>query len=507
MEREIRCERDRESGSERSRERDSVKRESGIGTRGQTNVLGVVLLVGFVAVGIGGIVVLGSTALEHQQSAAEAERAERSLLEFGHTIETIADTDRKRADVATGRFDHGRAELRTDAGHVTVTYIDDSGAEEVLYDESLGALVYVDGDTEIAYQGGGVWRTDGAGATAVSPPGIRYREGTLTLPVYRLTGDRVSGNAVDGTVRRSSGATPIEPENRSVGTLEGGRIRIDLESEYCEAWQRELEETLEGSVVERCGEDRPQSVRAELPIHPGPERYDSAVIAETIDAGFEGNQTQIEGDVRAGAVDGWLVDGDEFDEGYVFPEADERIAEKTEACDAALPDEREIDDPGTYCVDELTGGYEFDTADGDIDVVVRDSLDLPTGQGDLLAEGDHDLTFYVDGDVSIEGNARIGNRSDPARTRLVVSSNSTVATAQGSSEIAALIYAPESTVTLRGNPTIEGSVVGGDVTVESNLNPGEIRYDERLESVDFVPSSKPEIRYATITAHEIAFDG
>lgn len=508
MAREARYGRGGERGRGRSRGSRSAETGGRSGSRGQTHVVGIVLLVGVVTVGCIGIITLGSVVLDTQQRAVETEHAERSMLEFAHTVETTAADGRVPSDVATGRFDHGRAELRTDAGRLTVAHVNDSGATDVLYDESLGTFAYVDGDTEIAYQGGGVWRSDGTGATTVSSPGIEYREGTVTFPIYRLTGDRVSTDAVDGTVRRAADPTAVEPADRSVGALEGGSIRIDLESDYCEAWEREFEATLDGGVTERCTENRPQHLRVELPIHPGPGAYDSAVIAETIDAGFEAKRTQIEGDVRANDVEEWLYDGNRSDEGYDFPSSDDRVAEKIEQCDGEFEElDEEPDDPGTYCVDELTEGHEFDTTDGDIDVVVRDSIEL-SGKRALLAEGDNDLTFYVGGDVSIEGNNRIGNESDPAQTRFVVSSDGRVLTGgSGNPEIWALVYAPDSTVTLQGNPTIVGSIVGDRVAVENNLDSGGIRYDERLESVGFVPSGKPEARYAAITAYEIEFDG
>lgn len=507
MERERRSGHHRERKRGRSRGSNSAETEAGNGSRGQTNVLGIVLLIGVVAVGSVGIVVLGSTVLETQQRAAETNHAERSMLEFAHTVETTAIDGGVPSDVVTGRFDHGHAELRTDAGRVTITHVTDSGATDVLYDEPLGAFVYVGDETEIAYQGGGVWRSDGSGTATVSSPDIGYREGTLTFPIYRLTGERVTADAVDGTVRRSAEPTAVGSTG-STGPLERGTIRIDLESDYCGAWEREFEATFDGGVAERCDENRSGRVRVELPIRPGARAYDSAVIAETIDAGFGANQTQIEGDVRAASVPEWLYDGNESDEGYDFPSSDGRVTEKIEDCNGTFQSLDEVDDDAeTYCVDEITESHEFDADDGAVDVMVRDSIDLSGGQ-DLLVEGDHDLTFYVGGDVSIQGNTRIGNESDPSRTRFVLPSNGRMLTGgSGTPDISALVYAPDSTVTLQGNPTIVGTIVGDRVVVENNLNPGEIRYDESLEFVDFVPSNESEVRYTGITGYDIRVDG
>ncbi|MDF9744587.1 hypothetical protein NDI89_03220 [Natrinema sp. S1CR25-10] len=390
---------------------------------------------------------------------------------------------------------------------MNVTYTNDSGETEVLYDEQLGALLYSNDDTEIAYQGGGVWRSDGTGSTMVSAPGIEYREGTLTFPIVHLAGDRVGGTTVDGTVRRTAAPKRIDLDDRWNSDRGSVAVRIDIESEYCGAWERELEETITGSVIERCEEGEAQRVRIRLINPAGHSRaFDSAVIGETVTAGFDESTgaRPIDGDVNAGTIDEWMVNGTVSDENYDYPSADEEIDNALEACDEFETIDEDVTEPGVHCVDEIDGSHDFDTSNGDIDVVVRDSFDLSSGTSNLDVEGDNDLTIYADTDLEVGGNTEIGNESDPAGTRLVFSSEATVQMVRGTPEIRALIYAPDSTVDIGGTPTIVGTVVGEEVEIDDVAV--EIRHDGSLEQLDLIPGAGPPVRYAEFTASDLELD-
>ncbi|WP_226004182.1 DUF7289 family protein [Natrinema salinisoli] len=474
--------------------------------RGQAHVLGLILLIGAVTTASVGILVFGSTGLHTQQTTIETEYAEQSMLEFAHSTTTVT-TDRSPSDVSLGPFDRGRIEMRNDTGRVNVTYIDDSGETEVLYDEPFGSVIYSNDDTEIAYQGGGVWRTDGTGSTMVSAPGIEYREGTLTFPIVHLDGDRVGGDTVDGTVRQGGTPKRIDLGERRNRDRESVAVRIGIESEYCDAWERELEESVTGSVTERCKEGKPRRVRIRLIDPTGNNRaLDSAVIGETVTAGFDESTgaRPIDGDANAGTIDEWMVNGTVSDENYDYPSADESIDDALEACDGFETLDEDITEPGVYCVDEIDGGHDFDTSNGDIDVVVRDSFDLSSGNGDIDVEGDNDLTIYADTDLEVKGNTEIGNESDPSQTRLVFSSESTVQTVRGTPEIRALVYAPDSTVEISGTPTIVGSIVGDEIEIDDVAV--EIRHDGSLTNLDLIPGAGPHVPYASIAVSDVEFD-
>ena len=472
--------------------------------RGQTHVLGLVLLVGAVAVASVGIIMLGSSSLETQQATIETDYAEQSLLEFAQRTTTTASTGHGPSGVSLGPFDHGRVSVRDSAGRVTVARVNGSGGAEELYNESLGTLAYTSGDTEIAYQGGGVWRTDGTGSVTVSEPGIEYRNGTLTFPIVHLEGDQVGGNVVDGTVRQAATPTRVALDDRS--SSESTAVRIAIQSRYCNAWERELEDSLAGSITERCEDGAPQRVRIRV-IAPteNSRALDSAVIADTVTGGFSEHtgKQPIDGDARAGTIDEWMVTETVSHENYDYPSADEEIDHALDVCDGIDDLDRSVTEPSVHCVDEIDGSHHFDTSNGDVTVVVRDSVAL-SGRDTLSVTGDNDLTIYADGDLEVRGNAVIGNASDPVQTQLVMSSEASVQTVSGTPEINALLYAPASTVDVKGTPTIVGTVVGDEVTIHNAAV--EIRGDDSLATLEFIPGAGPHVPYATVTAYEAELD-
>lgn len=476
--------------------------------RGQVHVVGIVLLIGLVAVGSVGILVLGSTVLETHERAIEIEDAEQSMVEFAAIAETTMLDDRESSAVDMGSFEQGHVELE-DSGHITVTH---SESKDVLHDESLGTLVYRNGDTEIAYQGGGVWRTDGDGTVQLSSSAIDSRSGTMTLPVVRLTGDQFRSTSIDGTVWQSETPTRIEPPRHETADqmYRVGTIEITITSAYCEGWEREFEETMAGTVTERCSEGQPGRVQLQRAVPPRIDDVDSAVIAPDIEFGSNATGSElIAGDVRTGSLDDDddRVAGTVFDEDYDAPSVDTSVTAMVDQCEEDgfddLPDT--VTDPGRHCVETIEDDHTFDTSAGDIDIVVRDSIGDPNFQGDLDVEGENDVTIYAGDDVTVAGNAEIGTESDPDQLRVLVSGNGTVTTASGTPEFAALLYAPDSTVTLQGNPTLDGSVVADRVEIPNN-NVGVVQYDDRIAEIEAVPGPGPYLHHLDATAYELTID-
>lgn len=490
------------NGGSPSVESDAETASGGASTdrgRGQTHLLGYVLLVGIVTVGSVAVVLFGGAGLEATGSAVEVEHAERSLLEFTHAARTATEADGDRVPVAIDGLERGTLETRADAGRVRIVREDGSGTV-VLYDEPLGAVTYANGDTEIASQGGGVWRSDGDGTVAVSAPPLEYRDGSLWFPVVRFVETRARGTAIDGVVSRAGPPTRVDrlADDRSAGS---GNVRIEIESDYCEGWQREIESTLPGGLTERCSAGQTDRVRFELTDPPDIGGIDTAIAAHEVD--IHRNAPPIEGDVNAVSVDGDRVNGSVSGTGYDYPSVDSYVSGRVATCErTGFEDPNAVLDAGRHCVETLEDGHTFDTSDGDIEVVVRDGIDI---RGDDLRQtGEHDLTLLVDGPVSVGGNAVLGNDSDPGRTQLLVSDDGTVATARGTPTVAGLVYAPNSSVSLQGTPTVRGGIVAERVAV-GNVRPGGVTYDERIAAAE-VAVSGPRLRRLGVTAYEVSLE-
>jgi hypothetical protein len=118
----------------------------------------------------------------------------------------------------------------------------------------MGAVVYQNGETQIAYQGGGVWkRNRNGGSTMISPPEFHYRAGTLTLPALRVNGNDASAGALNSIISPSD--DPFNPVFPNGGTKQNpinqGKITITVESRFCEGWEQYFDDRTEGSI-DRC---------------------------------------------------------------------------------------------------------------------------------------------------------------------------------------------------------------------------------------------------------------
>jgi len=121
----------------------------------------------------------------------------------------------------------------------------------VVMNQTLGSVVYRNGDTTIAFQGGGVWkRTGSAGSSMVSPPEFHYRSETLTLPLIVVDGHR----PLTGKIMLTSGAAPepkypVSGDPNRANPLTSGQVAITIHSRYYDAWGRFFEDRTGGQVT------------------------------------------------------------------------------------------------------------------------------------------------------------------------------------------------------------------------------------------------------------------
>ena len=215
--------------------------------RGQSNVISVVLLLGLTITGTGLIVAFGSSALDDSKRVSEIGGAEHAMTQLDSKASLVGVGDAEVQRVSLG-FDSGLATVENDTGwlRIRVDPSDDS-SKEVL-NQTLGSVVYENGDTVVAYQGGGVWKRTDAGATMVSPPEVHYRDTTLTLPLVAVSGGGpLSGSA---TVRENGTADPKYPlaKDGFRNPLTDAEVNLTVRSDYYRAWGRFFEQRTGGTV-------------------------------------------------------------------------------------------------------------------------------------------------------------------------------------------------------------------------------------------------------------------
>lgn len=219
--------------------------------RGQSEVLGVLLLLGITVTGAFTVVALGSVVIQDTQETAAVGQAENAMTQFGSQTSLVAHgpADSQRASFSNS---DGHARVDPDAGWMRVEIKNETTGETetVLIDEEpLGTVVYEIGDTTVAYQGGGVWRQTGdRGSSMVSPPEFHYRGQTLTLPLVTVDGDSVLNEDVQ--ISRSSPSEPKYPgpDNDLKNPLRDGKVVVTVHSQYYQAWGNFFEQRTDGEA-------------------------------------------------------------------------------------------------------------------------------------------------------------------------------------------------------------------------------------------------------------------
>lgn len=226
---------------------------------GQSEVMGLMFIIGLTVIASALVVVIGGQALQATQSQSEVERAEHVMTLFDSRAAAIALSSSSSQRLAFP--ESGTHTVRPDTGWLRInhTNYNGSGNTEVLYNETLGSVTYESGDTTIAYQGGGVWLLGESGeARMVSPPEFHYRGATLTLPVIRVKGSGSIAGGGSATIRPVTRAQPVYPDGSKTYTgtsihyrnpAEEGSVNVTVHSKYYEGWAEHFRSRTDGTVT------------------------------------------------------------------------------------------------------------------------------------------------------------------------------------------------------------------------------------------------------------------
>ncbi len=240
-----------------------------------SSTVGYVLILGMVVIGMTSVVALGSVALEDTERQSTLERAEQSMAQFDSRAAQVALGAESLQELSLGHSS-GNYQVVEGEGTITVTHVnhdgDDSDGDddktddgnydddEDIYSGPLGAVVYQNGDTEIAYQGGGVWRHQDGNTQMVSPPEFHYEGSTLTLPVVTVTGEDSASGSPTAVVERATSTETIYPNSNTdyvdnstkqyTNPASNGQIIVTIQSEYYQGWEEYFNSRTEGSVID-----------------------------------------------------------------------------------------------------------------------------------------------------------------------------------------------------------------------------------------------------------------
>lgn len=232
---------------------------SGSLSRGQAQTIGFVLILGMSITGATLLVLVGGPAFDATRITLQSGQTSQALTQFDSRAAVVALGDAEAQTIPLGRSQEGHYVVDEDAGWARVTHHNFSGdSDEVLMNQTLGAVVYDNGDTELAYQGGGVWKTRQDNATMISPPEFHYRSATLTFPIVRVRGNDSAAGDVRAMVESEKRAVRIYPNSSKSYTgdpkkytnpVREGNITITIHSRYYQAWASYFKSRSDGEVT------------------------------------------------------------------------------------------------------------------------------------------------------------------------------------------------------------------------------------------------------------------
>ncbi|AZQ14149.1 archaellin/type IV pilin N-terminal domain-containing protein [Halorubrum sp. PV6] len=452
------------------------------GERGQSEVIGVVLLLAITITAVTVTVATGSVALGLVTDEAQSASVENGMSQLSSQSSLVAlgETDARRFDL--GSVDGGKLRLDESAGRVEVR-IETASGTTTAYNGSIGTLSYVGSQRTVAIQGGGVWSLEGGRGRMVSPPEYHYRGETLTFPIVRLTQNASSTAGGTGVVRQPPNVseTVVETDN----PLRNGTVVVEIQSTYYEGWYDFFTRRADGAVTK---DDANRTVTARL------------VVPE--DVSFERAITlRDEYNHKGGGNNNGKNNGG--NKGLSESQYIEQAAHRSPASmiESTLQDGADSGDPLSDCFDTgsacTSGTYhasgdvsvnqrvEFNTSDGDIAVAVDGDLDLGGQELEITNEGDGVVRYYVNGSVFANGDATVGTTSaeiEARRNQFYIREGFLEdGPGQGSVDIDATVYAPNSDTDLAGNVRLRGGFVFNSLDTRSNAFT--IEQDEELKDI------------------------
>ncbi|WP_236639788.1 DUF7289 family protein [Salinigranum halophilum] len=272
---------------------------------GQATTIGVALMLAIAAIGVTAVVALGGTALTDSQESVDVQRTEHAmtLLDSRGAMAALGESQSQRV-VLSGSGD-GSYEIDADAGWIRVVhknFTDPTPSEETIFNRSLGTVRYTRGDAVVAYQGGGVWRTQDGGSVMISPPEFHYRDQTLTMPLVRVAGSGSASGRITAEVSPVSTGTDVRRifPNETANTANGpgapyddaadtsydnpvtnGTVVVTVHSEHYRAWATYFDERTEGFLTV---DDANQTASIELRTLAGaPGAFDMPLVGESLE--------------------------------------------------------------------------------------------------------------------------------------------------------------------------------------------------------------------------------
>jgi len=229
--------------------------------RGQSELIGMILLIGMVFTSVVLVVASGWVLLDDLEGDVRAGHVERTLDVTNDQITNVAASGRSK-QLSTETLDGGQMRVARNTTEIELSTA--HGGCGGSYSFTLSALVYETVERTWVLEGGGKWVIGPNGhPRAGTAPNLRYENGQLSINLFTLQdnarrGDRmVAKHSGDSAVNRSKLLDVLRCPG---GSGHHNTVRMNVTSEYAGAWNQHLSRAVNGSNV----------------IHHGPTHEDTA---------------------------------------------------------------------------------------------------------------------------------------------------------------------------------------------------------------------------------------
>ncbi len=453
--------------------------------RAVSSPVGVILIIGMTIASVASLFAVGGAVISDTRADAEQSQMENAMSSFSSKASLVGLGESGDQRFSLGRASEGDVTIQPDAGTVTlkINSSEDATPQEI-NSTSLGAIVYQSGDTEIAYQGGGVWRKSGGYTRMISPPEYHYQLSTLTFPIMTVRGAGRSSGSVRGTVETGDAVDswyPVRHNETLSNPLDNGTVSIEVESRYCTGWESFFRERSQGSIAEPCDED------------------DTVVVDLVVPFSLSGDEPVIARNINPTA--GEIPEG--WSDNTAAPSISPKVEDRIKACEGGgCSDPNSPVTAGEYNVSGATAfdGMTFNTTDGNIIVAVDGDLSL----NDITIEGDNEVTLYVRGDLTVDSD--VNDEGDANQLVSLVHSDGNV-NFDGNSDYTGIIYAPKSEITFSGAPAIEykGALIAEVININGQSNKFDFESDPALDGYQIVGGDRP-LTYLHVSENTVEVD-
>ncbi|QLK25459.2 hypothetical protein HYG81_15425 [Natrinema zhouii] len=173
----------------------------------------------------------GIQAMTDYQEGEQLQNAERAMISLSDNFDDVLRHD--GIEQRYGELSLREGTITTGNSGTDVTIEDKNGVS--LHDTNLGTFAYQSGSDTIAYEGGGVFRSDGEGSVVLKRPSLACREdnGVAIISLIKVASEKRSIQSSGGL-----GVTMTETDrNRTVyDNIDTVTVTANTDSSYEGAW-------------------------------------------------------------------------------------------------------------------------------------------------------------------------------------------------------------------------------------------------------------------------------